>query len=60
VKPIRLAPGSPSLSGGDARYSAPFQARPFGAVVSWVNIELTQNAAEIGYARFLYAARSSQ
>jgi hypothetical protein len=35
----------------------PFQHRPFGDVVAWVNIELTKNAAEIGYARFLYAVR---
>jgi hypothetical protein len=33
----------------------PFQDRPFGDLVAWVNIELTKNAAEIGYARFLYA-----
>jgi hypothetical protein len=33
----------------------PFQGRPFGDVVAWVNVELTKNAAEIGYARFLYA-----
>jgi hypothetical protein len=33
----------------------PFQDRPFGDVIAWVNIELTKNAAEIGYARFLYA-----
>lgn len=33
----------------------PFQERPFGDVVAWVNVELTKNAAEIGYARFLYA-----
>ena len=31
--------------------------RPFGDVVAWVNVELTKNAAEIGYARFLYAVR---
>ena len=35
----------------------PFTARPFGDVVAWVNVELTKNAAEIGYARFLYAVR---
>jgi hypothetical protein len=35
----------------------PFTDRPFGDVVAWVNIELMKNAAEIGYARFLYAAR---
>lgn len=33
----------------------PFQGRPFGDIVAWVNIELMKNAAEIGYARFLYA-----
>ena len=33
----------------------PFQGRPFGDVIAWVNVELTKNAAEIGYARFLYA-----
>lgn len=35
----------------------PFQGRPFGDVVAWVTLELTKNAAEIGYARFLYGAR---
>ncbi|HEX8011321.1 MAG TPA: DinB family protein [Casimicrobiaceae bacterium] len=35
----------------------PFRARPFGDVVAWVNIELTKNASEIGYGRFLYATR---
>jgi hypothetical protein len=33
----------------------PFSDRPFGDVVAWVNVELTKNAAEIGYVRFLYA-----
>ena len=33
----------------------PFTDRPFGDVVAWVNIELTKNSAEIGYARFLFA-----
>ena len=33
----------------------PFRDRPFGDVVAWVNLELTKNAAEIGYARFLHA-----
>jgi hypothetical protein len=32
----------------------PFQDRPFGDVVAWVNLELAKNAAEIGYARFLH------
>jgi hypothetical protein len=36
-----------------------FQDRPFGDILAWVNLELTKNAAEIGYARFLYAARAS-
>ena len=35
----------------------PFQDRPFGDVVAWVNVELTKNATEIGYARFLYAVQ---
>ena len=35
----------------------PFRDRPFVDVVAWVNVELTKNAAEIGYARFLYAAK---
>jgi hypothetical protein len=37
----------------------PFQDRPFGDVIAWVNVELTKNAAEIGYARSLYAVRAS-
>lgn len=41
------------LSAGRTRW--PFRDRPFGDVVAWVNVELTKNAAEIGYARFLYA-----
>lgn len=35
----------------------PLQDRPFADIVAWVNLELMKNAAEIGYARFLYAAR---
>lgn len=35
----------------------PFRDRPFGDVVAWANIELTKNAAEIGYVRFLHAVR---
>ncbi len=49
------------LSADDLRSTArtrwPFRDRPFGDVVAWVNVELTKNAAEIGYARFLYAVR---
>jgi hypothetical protein len=35
----------------------PFQDRPFRDVIAWVSIELTKNAAEIGYVRFLFAVR---
>jgi DinB superfamily len=35
----------------------PFSDRSFAEVAAWVNLELTKNAAEIGYARFLYASR---
>lgn len=31
----------------------PFTNRPFADIVAWVNTELTKNAAEIGYVRFL-------
>jgi hypothetical protein len=37
----------------------PFKDRPLGDVIAWVNVELTKNAAEIGYGRFLYAVRGS-
>ena len=40
-----------------ARTHWPYQNRPFADVVAWVTVELTKNAAEIGYARFLYAVR---
>jgi hypothetical protein len=36
----------------------PMEDRPFGDVVAWVNVELTKNAAELGYARFLFAVRT--
>jgi hypothetical protein len=38
----------------------PFRDRPFADVIAWVNVELTKNAAEIGYARFLYAVREER
>lgn len=41
----------------DARTRWPFRDRPFADVVAWANVELVKNASEIGYARFLYAAR---
>ena len=37
----------------------PFVDRPFADVVAWANVELAKNAAEIGYARFLYAVTST-
>jgi hypothetical protein len=36
----------------------PFADRRVADVVAWANVELTKNAAEIGYARFLYAVRA--
>jgi len=36
----------------------PMQDRPFSDIVGWLNVELMKNAAEIGYARFLYAVRT--
>ena len=44
---------------GRERTRWPFHGRPFADVVAWVNVELTKNAAEIGYVRFLYAVRGS-
>ena len=41
-----------------ARTRWPFRDRPFGDVVAWANVELTKNAAEIGYARFAWAVRA--
>lgn len=41
----------------DDRTRWPFAGRPFAEIVAWANIELTKNAAEIGYARFLHAVR---
>lgn len=37
----------------------PYRDRPFVDVVAWVNLELMKNAAEVGYARFLYAVRGA-
>ena len=34
-----------------------FADRPFADVVAWATVELTKNAAELGYARFLFAVR---
>jgi hypothetical protein len=35
----------------------PFTGRPFHQLGAWLSLELMKNAAEIGYCRFLYAAR---
>jgi hypothetical protein len=45
--------------GSTERTRWPMQDRPFGDVIAWANVELTKNAAEIGYARFLYATRDT-
>lgn len=45
--------------GTTARSRWPMPDRPFVDVVAWANVELMKNAAEIGYARFLYGARSA-
>ena len=42
-----------------ARTRWPFAERPFGDVLAWANVELTKNAAELGYGRFLYAVRGA-
>ena len=44
--------------GSSARTRWPFRDRPFADVVAWANVELTKNAAEIGYARFAWAVRN--
>ena len=44
--------------GSPTRTRWPFSERPFGDVIAWANLELAKNAAELGYARFLYAARA--
>lgn len=52
-----LAGATPDDLRSTRRTRWPFAARPFGDVVAWVNVELTKNAAEIGYARFLRGAQ---
>ena len=52
-----LAQMSPEELLAAERTRWPITGQPFGDVVAWVNVELTKNAAEIGYARFLYAVR---
>jgi hypothetical protein len=43
----------------DAPSRWPFTDRTMADVVGWATVELTKNAAEIGYARFLYAVRAA-
>lgn len=38
----------------------PFKNQPFADILAWANVELTKNAAEIGYVRFLYAVRAER
>lgn len=38
----------------------PFADRPFGDVIAWATVELTKNAAEVGYGRFLFAVRAER
>lgn len=43
----------------DAPSRWPFNDRTMADVIGWATVELAKNAAEIGYARFLYAVRPS-
>lgn len=43
----------------DAPSRWPFTDRTMADVIGWATVELTKNAAEIGYARFLYGVRTS-
>lgn len=43
----------------DKRTNWPFKNRPFADIIAWSTVELTKNASEIGYARFLYATRNN-
>ena len=43
-----------------ARTRWPFTDRPLGDLIGWASIELTKNAAEVGYGRFLYAVREPE
>ena len=36
----------------------PLSDRPFGDAIAWATLEMMKNAAEIGYARFLYGVRA--
>lgn len=56
----RLATYDDAALRDTARTKWPFQDKPFADVVAWLNVELTKNAAELGYARFLYGVRASR
>ena len=43
--------------GSAERTRWPFTGESFYRLAGWLNLELMKNAAEIGYCRFLYAAR---
>ena len=49
---------TPADLASNERTCWPMRDRPFADVIAWVSVELTKNAAEIGYARFLYATRT--
>ena len=55
VAEVAALPDSALASTDRTRW--PFTDRPFADLVAWLNVELMKNASEIGYARFLYAAR---
>ena len=43
----------------DKRTNWPFENRPFADIIAWSSVEMTKNASEIGYARFLYASKNN-
>lgn len=53
----RLAAATDAEMRAHDRTRWPFTDRPFADLAAWVNVELMKNAAEIGYVRFLHAAR---
>lgn len=58
---VTLLDGLPDEEFASTRLARwPFRERPFADIAAWVNVELMKNAAEIGYARFLYATRGGE
>jgi len=43
----------------DRNTNWPFENRPFADIIAWSTVEMTKNASEIGYARFLYASKNN-